>query len=68
LPLRCRLLAASRALFDVAQATRYPIADSQSEVRCLCAATKRNGLLLNSSPTVKDVKLAVSLHALRFAG
>jgi hypothetical protein len=51
----------------MARATRYPITDSHSEVRCLCAATKRNSCLLNSSPTVKDVKLAASPRALPFA-
>jgi hypothetical protein len=46
------------------RATRYRIADSQSQVRCLYAAMKRNGAFLNSSPTVKSVKLADALPAL----
>ena len=64
LPSCCRI----RRVLQIAHATRYRIADSHAEVRCLFAAMKFNGCLVNNSPTVKDVKLARSPHALLLIG
>jgi hypothetical protein len=47
---------------------RYPTSDSHLVIRCRRAALKRNGVLLNSSPTVKSVKPARSPRALLLAG